>query len=219
VDSRREGSDGGSQVQAAGLSRRGFLSAAGAVGSAAAVGVVAGTGTARAATETPLAQERAMILQVASAGLLFPFRYPVSGQAGSLKTTMVRRQPGQRGAPSYALAFGQNQAPTMARLIAAERRMPAGRLSLARAGARSLVQARLFGVSQATLLEGIGRRAAIRPGGGDDALVAAVALAIGTVFPHFRPAQDTPADLWVGALRIMHQRGALGPILRERGIR
>jgi hypothetical protein len=164
------------------MNRRGFLGVAGVAGAAAITGVPK---SARKRSSGSLsAGESAMILAVARAGAVFPIDFPPFGEPG----------------PASARA-------TAARLRIAARRASPGRLALARAGAGTLIAQGLPGKPRARLLDGIGRLA--RSSGGHRELTAAVALAIATVSKHFDPNSDEAAQLWLGGLGMLHQRGAL----------
>jgi hypothetical protein len=206
------------------LSRRGFLGATGAAGSAAAVTSVLGTAPASASAGQALSQEREMVLLVARAGAVFPFRLPMPGQVagGKASATLKRMRAAQASRPlalGPALPLLEYVPATTARLTAAERRMPADRLSLAWTGAGALISAGLLRARPPALLEGIGHDAALASPHQTAALQAVVTLAIATVFPGFDPTSEHAARRWVGLLRFMYQRGTLRPALARRGIR
>jgi TAT (twin-arginine translocation) pathway signal sequence len=161
------------------LNRRDFLGVAGAAGA----GALTVSSPASSPKSFP-AQERAMILQVAKAGAVFPIKFPSFGEPG----------------PATARA-------TAARLRGAARRLSASRLALARSGASLLIAEGLLNQPRARLLDGIGRLAGTESG--ERELTATVALAIGTVSRHFDPGRDQPASIWIDGLRILHQRGQL----------
>lgn len=204
---------------AARLSRRTFL---GAAGTAAAATAVLGASPAAAATAPSLAEERAMIIQVAETAIVFPVRPSAraSGQAGRVREAIARLAAGKRDLPPVALALSTRRRPTMPRLLNAERSMSQESLSLARSGAAALIGAGLLGAGQAALLSGIGRMVSTATSSGTDALHATVALAIATVFPTASSASaERAAQEWLGPLRIMHERGTLQHAIEQRGIR
>jgi hypothetical protein len=186
------------------VSRRGFLEATAVTGSAAVVTALAGAAPAEAGTRTSLAAERAMIIQVAQAGSLFPIKLP---------------QPGRL--PALGLTLSDYRPASMAGLLAAEPKLPPGRLRAARAGADALIAADLLSAGHEALLVGLGRQAgAGRTGGvrGKDELLAAVTLAIATVFPSFEPTSDRAARAWTSMLARRYRWGTLRSALRESGI-
>jgi hypothetical protein len=130
------------------------------------------------------ADERRMILQVARTGAVFPIEFPDFGEPG----------------PASARA-------TAARLRGAARRLSAARLALARDGASLLIAQGLLDQPRARLLDGIGGLAGTAAA--ERQLTATVALAIGTVSRHFDPGRDEAASVWIGGLRVLHQRGEL----------
>jgi hypothetical protein len=194
----QEPSPGG---EPAGVSRRGFLGATAVTGSAAIVTALAGAAPAEAGARTSLAAERAMIIQVAQAGSLFPIKLP---------------QPGRL--PALGLTLSDYRPASMAGLLAAERKMPPGRLRAARAGAGALIAAGLLSAGHEALLVGIGRQAAAGDVRGTGELLAAVTLALATVFPSFEPTSDRAAKAWTSALAWKYRWGTLRSALRERGI-
>jgi hypothetical protein len=213
--------------ESAGVSRRGFLGATAVTGSAAVVTALAGAAPAEASARTSLAAERAMIIQVAQAGSLFPIKLP---------------QPDRL--PALGLTLSDYRPASMAGLLAAERRMPPQDLRAARAGADALIAAGLLSAGHEALLDGIGRQAAAgqpltgRTATGQTAagrraasaalangavqgqgeLLAAVALAIATVFPSFEPTSGRAAQAWTSMLARKYRWGTLQSALRERGI-
>jgi hypothetical protein len=192
--------------ESAGVSRRGFLGATAVTGSAAVVTALAGAAPAEAGTRTSLAAERAMIIQVAQAGSVFPIKLP---------------QPGRL--PALGLTLSDYRPASMAGLLAAERKMPPQGLRAAQAGADALIAAGLLSAGHEALLVGIGRQAAgaaLASGAvrGKGELLAAVTLAIATVFPSFEPTSDRAAKAWTFALAWKHRCGTLRSALRESGI-
>jgi hypothetical protein len=198
------------------VSRRGFLGATAVTGSAAIVTALAGAAPAEAGARASLAAERAMIIQVAQAGSLFPIKLP---------------QPGRL--PALGLTLSDYRPASMAGLLAAERKMPPGRLRVARAGADALIAADLLSAGHEALLVGIGQQAAAgqtltrrtaagRTTTGDvrgkGELLAAVTLAVATVLPSFEPTSDRAAKAWTSALAWKYRAGTLRSALRERGI-
>jgi hypothetical protein len=202
------------------MSRRGFIGASGALGGLGAAAIVAGGPTAGAAATAPPAMERAMLLKLARAGVTFPLALPAYNEPGPPKARalIARLRSAQRGLPPGGIVLAGHHPATMARLVSAERRMPLGDLTRARAGADLLIAAGLLGAGQAALLYGTGRLAAGPPRYYSQ-LVAAVTLAIATVFPGFDPAASTPASQWLRTLAIMYRARTLRPALRRRGIR
>lgn len=125
-----------------------------------------------------------MVLAVARAGAEVPIPFPDFGEPG----------------PATARA-------TMPRLQDAERRLRAGRLALVTSGAGELIRRGLRGARQQELLDGIAAHAADATPEQEAALVATVSLAVATVSKHFDPNADSPAQLWLGGLRRIHERG------------
>jgi hypothetical protein len=173
------------------VSRRTFLGVTGGVvGSAALAGTSVWTGAPGArvvtAAGTSPAATRTMIVQLARVGAQVPIPFPDFGEPG----------------PASSRA-------TLPRLQAAERRLTAERRALVRAGAQRLIDDGLLDAEPARLVQGVGHLAAE----GDDhqqrALTAAVALAVATVSTHFAPHDDRAAQVWIGGLRRLHQRGRL----------
>lgn len=163
-----------------------------------------------------------MIVRVARVGTVFPVRLPASGQAIPPKASraIARLGAAQRKLPRGAARLAEGAAPTAGRLRTAERSMPADLLALARAGADELIAAKLLSVGQASLLAGIGRLAATSTPAERKGLTAAVALAVGTVFTGTNnSAASVVAGQWLGMLRTMYQQGTLHQALRQRGIR
>lgn len=121
------------------------------------------------------ARERAMILRVAKVGAVYPITFPNFGESG----------------PAVQRA-------TIERLMTPTAALSAGRLELARDGARDLLGAGLLGSSRAGLVHTIGRK--VRDAGTSrppEPLTAVVALAVATVSRHFNPADDSAAELWL----------------------
>jgi hypothetical protein len=162
----------------ASVGRRDFLGLASAAGTAA---LVAGPTVAPGSLS---AGQRALVLQVARAGAVFPIEFPGFGEPG----------------PAVTRA-------TATRLRAAASRLTSERRAQARAGADALIGRGLLGQPTARLLAGIGLQANAATGG--PGLTAVVALAIATVSRHFDPGCDEAALVWIDGLRIMHQRGTL----------
>jgi hypothetical protein len=159
------------------LSRRHFLGTAGTVGSVMVLGAAPASASAR-----PLsAQEISVVLQVARTGAVFPIPLPSFGERGS---------PVSRATP--------------ARLRAAAGRIKASRLASVQAASAELAAlGHPKRRTQDQLLADIGR---ISEDGGPD-LTALVALAIATVHRRFDPADDDAAELWIGGLRVLTERG------------
>jgi hypothetical protein len=126
------------------------------------------------------AQSR-LTLQIAQVGSVFPVEFPAFEEAGSARSRA-----------------------TAARLRTAVRRLSPGRLALVRAGATDLAAAGLLDVGPEDLLAGIGQLAGTAHEAG---LTAVVALAAATVSRHFDPNSDAAAQVWIGGLRRMRQRG------------
>lgn len=152
------------------------------VAGAAGAGVLAAPGA--TSSRSLSADERAMIIAVAKAGAVFPIEFPSFGEPG----------------PASARA-------TAPRLHGAARRLSSGRLALARDGAGLLTARGLLSQPRPRLLDGIGRLAGTASG--QRALTATVALAIATVSRHYDPASDDAASVWIGGLRVLHERGEL----------
>jgi hypothetical protein len=189
-----------------GMSRRGFLGTAAAAGSAATMTAVIGAAPALASPALvhggPLTtRQRAMVLDIARAGSVYPLGLPRPGRL-----------------PALGLVLSDYRPPSVARLAAAERRLPADRLAQARLGASALIRADLLGAGTAALLVGIGKRAAAAPPSGTDDLVAVTAIAIATVFPS-DSAPDAAARAWLSLLGRQSRRGRLRAALRARGVR
>lgn len=176
-------------------SRRRFLEL-GAAGVAVAAVSVVGAGEADAATARFTEAQAAMLLRVARVGAVFPVPFPGFGEKGPA----VRRA-------------------TKRRLVAAQHRASAHRLALAHGGAVDLIRAHLAGAGQPALLDGLGRLAGTGNAQHRKRLHAVVALAIATVSTHFDPNSDAGAKAWLGGLRIMHERGELVGLAKERGLR
>jgi hypothetical protein len=186
------------------LSRRGFLGAAATAGSAATVIAILGTSPAGAAVNAgpSLSAERAMILQVARVGSVFPIKLPAPVLLNRLGLTLSEYQP-----------------PTMARLRSAEGRLSTGRLAAARTGADGLIAAGLLHTDQVGLLAGIGREMTAGSQSVRDGLLAAVTLAIATVLPSVYTASDKAARTWTGIVASNYQHGALRPGARRKWFR
>jgi hypothetical protein len=198
-----------------GLVRRDFIGASGVVGGLAVAALAVGKPPAAA-----LLKERAMILQLARAGVTFPVALPAYNEPGppSVRAIIARLRTAEHGMPPGGIALALHRPPTMAGLRSAERRMPTGDLARARAGADLLIAAGLRDVSQAALLEGVGRHAA-QASGQYRQLLATVTLAIATVFPGFNPTTSRPASQWLSVLANMYRAGTLRPALNRRGAR
>ncbi|MFB4309958.1 hypothetical protein [Actinomadura sp. GTD37] len=183
------------------VSRRGFLGKTAVAGSAtvAAATTLGGSGFATsarpaaastpgarapAAAAAPLDQRREMLLQAALAGAVYPIEFRGFGESSR----------------------GRARA-TPARLRAAERRLDAKRLARAWAGADALIAQGLLGAPQGRLLAGIGRLAAQADDTGRKDLLAFTALGVATLSPHFDPADDSAAEIWLGGLGRQHRLG------------
>lgn len=203
------------------LSRRGFIGVSGAAGGLAAAAIVAGGQTATAAAAAPLLPaQRLMIAQLARVGVTFPLALPAYNEPGPSRSRAIvaRLRAAQHGMPAGGIALAGHHPATVAALRSAELRMRPGDLERAGAGVDLLIADGLLGSRPAALLEGVGRRAALASGNQHRQLLAAVTLAIATVFPGFDPTTTTPAAQWLSMLAIMHQAGTLRPALRRRGI-
>lgn len=132
----------------------------------------------------PLDRRREMLLQAARAGAVYPIEFRGFGESA-------------RGRARVSAA----------RLLAAERRLDPERLGRARAGADALIAQGLFGVPQGRLLAGIGRHAAQAGEAARRDLRAFVALGVATLSPHFDPADDAMAEIWLGGLGLEHRLG------------
>jgi hypothetical protein len=177
------------------LSRRNFLELAGAAGVAAGT-FGAATMPANAETSSLTSAECQLILQIARAGAVFPVPFGDFGEAG----------------PAVDRA-------TMPRLLAAVTRLTADRLVSAKAGADGLLAAQLPGAPQPALLAELGRLVSVDDAAYRPQLLAATALAIVTVSTHFDPNADNAADVWLGGLGILYQRGQLPGLAQNRGKR
>lgn len=209
-----------SSISTPSLSRRGFIGRSGAVGGIAAAAIVAG-GPRAIAVSSRLQLERTVILQLARAGVTFPLALPAYNEPGppGIRALIARIRAARRRLPPGGIALAEHHPATMSQLVSAERRMPAGDLARARAGADLLIAAGLPSASLAAMLEEVGRQAAGASQRQRRELVAAVTLAIATVFPGFDPASTTPASQWLSVLAIMYRAGTLRPALARRGIR
>ncbi|MFE9099180.1 hypothetical protein [Actinomadura geliboluensis] len=143
-----------------------------------------GAGAAPAPPAAPLDRQREMLLQAARAGAVYPIEFRGFGESA-------------RGTARV----------TAARLLAAERRLDPARLARARAGADALIAQGLFGAPQGRLLAGIGRHAAQAGDAAQRDLRAFVALGVATLSPHFDPADDAMAEIWLGGLGREHRLG------------
>jgi hypothetical protein len=120
-------------------------------------------------------REREMILRIGRIGAGYPIAFPDFGERG----------------PAVQRA-------TAGRLAVVEQRLPAARRALAREGARHLLGAGLLDADRAKLVEGVGQKVLhARKRNPPRPLVAAVALAIGTVSRHFDPNSDDAARMWL----------------------
>ena len=178
-----------------GLSRRGFLGVTGAAGSAAIAAAVSSGPAGTPAAQAAPAQHEAMVLRLAAAGSVFPLRLPGYDQAGSQQTRAFwrRLRLAQRRGRGGDLRFGDLHPPSLAVLRSAERRMDTRQRGLARAGVMALVSKGLLGTGRTGVLEGVGQAASKASPAELDELVAAVTLAIATVFPSFDGSSDLPA--------------------------
>lgn len=162
-----------------GVRRRTLLGAAGATVVAGAVAVPE-AGAAEPGGPPLTADERAVVLQIARAGAVFPVAFPEFGEPGSAAGRAVP-----------------------ARLRTAEKSLEPERLAQVRAGARSLIADGLQGADLDTLLRGLGERAATADTAGRTALVTVTALALATISTHFAAgagSTDRAADLWLDGL-------------------
>lgn len=183
------------------VSRRGFLGKTAVAGSAtvAAATTLGGSGFATSArpaaastpaagapapAAAPLDQRREMLLQAARAGAVYPIEFRGFGESGRGRARV-----------------------TPARLRAAERRIDAKRLARAWAGADALIAQGLLGAAQGRLLAGIGRHAAQAGDAERKDLLAFTALGVATLSPHFDPADDGTAEIWLGGLARQHRLG------------
>ena len=209
--------DDSSSTEAAGLSRRGFLGATSAV---AAATTILGAGPAEAAPRVSLDQERTVILRIAEAGVTFPFRLPRYDEPGPPKArrSIAELRKAQRRFPGRGVALGEGRPATMSRLLAAERRLPADHVARARAGADALVTRGVLNTGQAALIESVGDIWATGAQPARDDLLAAVTLAVATVFPGSAAQFETSARQWVSLVGLMHQRGTLADALAHSGI-
>lgn len=209
------------------LNRREFLSA----GSTAAAGVVvaaavhepAAHAAGSAAQEpVPLAAQRKMTLQMSRAGMVFPLKIPAGELAGATRAarSLSRLRSAQHGLGPGLLQLGTAARPSLDRLRAAERAMPAAELTAARDGAGLLVRAGLLDAGVAALLDGVGRLAATTAPANRAALACAATLSVRTVFAgaeHHRIVQA--ASHWLSLLGAMHEQDTLRPAIRQRGLR
>jgi hypothetical protein len=161
------------------LSRRRFLGTAGTAGSVVVLGAAPASASAR-----PLSpQETSVVLRVARTGAVFPIPLPSLDEPGSALS---------RATPD--------------RLRAAANRMKASRLASVQAASAELTAlGHPEHRTQDQLLADIGNIA--RSGHGRADLTALVALAIATVARRFDPNDDDPAELWIGGLRLLAERG------------
>lgn len=159
------------------LSRRRFLGSAGTAGSAMVLGAAPASGRSLSAQET------SVILRVARTGAVFPIPLPSFDESG---TALSRATPG--------------------RLRVVARRLKASRLASVQAASAELTAlGHPDHRTQDQLLADIGGIA--RSGHGRAELTALVALAIATVDRRFSPGDDDAAELWIGGLRLMAERG------------
>ncbi|GAA1861147.1 hypothetical protein [Actinomadura bangladeshensis] len=170
----------GSAAVAAGTT----LGGSGSVPSAPAAAASTPDAGAPAPPAAPLDRRREMLLQAARAGAVYPIEFRGFGES----------------------ARGRERV-TPARLLAAERRLAPARLARARAGADALIALGLLGAPQGRLLAGIGRHAAQADDAGQKDLRAFVALGVATLSPHFDPADDAMAEIWLGGLGREHRLG------------
>lgn len=163
------------------VSRRAFLSS----GAAAGVATVAlgGLGIGHAAAEAPTDGVDAMVLQVAAAAAVFPFR--VRDEAGG--PALVRL--------------------TADRVSQAWKRCSSDRAQQAKQGAQLLLDRKLGGVEADVLLGELSRLAA--KGSRDElaGLTALVAVAGATLADQVDPDDDLLAGIWLGTLAKMHANG------------
>jgi hypothetical protein len=205
------------------MSRRGFLSGGSAAAAAAVMGSALAGARYRAEPHTASLQ-RAMIIQVAQVGAVFPLRLPTLGQASPARArarraiSRLRTAQGQLG-PGL-LQLGAARRPSLARLRATEPALPAAEHAAGRAGADLLIRAGLLGSGHAPLLAGLGHLAATGQPAERAALLGAATLAVRTVFgdaAHHRA--RTAADQWLGVLSALHEQGTLQTAIRQRGLR
>jgi hypothetical protein len=174
------------------MPRRIFLELAGVAGIA--VGVLGvGAASADAAPSISADQRDDMILRIAKAGAVFPVPFGDFGETG----------------PAIDRA-------TLRRLGQARARLPVARATLAQSGADALISQGLTTVDQPNLLTGLGRMAVTAGPADRRGLSAATALAIGTVSTHFDPKSDDAAQLWLGGLGRLYQRGDLPSVAEGR---
>jgi len=205
------------------MSRRGFLSG----GTAAAAAAVMGSLPATAQYGTELrttSLQRAMIIQVARAGTVFPLRLPALGQASPARARARRAISRLRAAQDQLgpglLQLGAASRPSLARLRTAEPALPPAELAAARAGADLLIGAGLLDSGHAPLLAGLGHLEATGQPPDRAALLGVATLAVRTVFgdaAHHRV--RTVAGQWLGVLSAMHDQGTLQPAIQQRGLR
>lgn len=206
----------------AGPSRRRFLGTVGTAGTVATTLAAFGAEPASASPGGSIDKERAMILQIAQAGTVFPIKLSAlsSTRLSRVRETLAGMQLTRRSPAQVALALSRHQSPTRARLMTAERQTTRSRLTLARTGARTLLAAGLLDAGRAAVIDGIARQMPTATHAERDALVSAVSMAVTTVFPNINEdAAVNVARQWLGLLRRMHQLGTLRHGIRQRGIR
>jgi hypothetical protein len=208
------------------MSRRGVLSG----GTVAAAGAVIGrhprvSAVGRMSTvgagRPSLGVSRAMIMQVAEAGSVFPVRLPIGASAGSararraaghLKAVQSRLEPG-------LLQLGAAHRLSIAGLARAERVMPAAELSAAREGANLLVRADLLDSGRGTLLAALGKLAGTSPSAERTALICMATLAVQVVFSDATYHEAAKAGVrWLNLLSAMHAQGMLPTAIRRGGL-
>jgi hypothetical protein len=196
------------------LSRRGFLGATGAVVTAA---TALGAGPAAAAGRPSLADERAVILGIAAAGVVFPVLLPRHDEPGPAGVRPILAQVRRPGAAAPGVELYRGRPVTMNALVAAEQTLAAVRVEHARKGADALIARGLQRTGRAALIAGVADLSATGTAVGRD-LLAAVTLAVATVFPGTETGYEVAAREWLTLLGTMHRRGTLRGALAEQGI-
>ena len=161
------------------MSRRAFLSS----GAAAGIATVALGGSADAAGTAPANDVDAIVLQVAAAAAVFPFRIE-TGESEPASARLTARRVAQAWA-----------------------RCSAARAEQAKRGARLLIDRKLGGADTDELLEQLSVLAASGSSSDLADLDALVAVAGATLVDRVDPAGDIGPTIWLGTLANMHENG------------